>query len=375
MATRHIASGEVLLSVPLDECAFADDDAPRPDLSAEALAELGRIPWWARLACRLLYERSLGSGSEYLPAVQLIPTHLPTTPLVEDAAIDLLSECYPPAGRQCAALRNGVAAAYAFMCTSPESEALLSKANYEAFLHAVAVVHSRCYGFFDEATRRWVRVMVPLCDMANHGGDRALGQSTKGRMLMEVVDDGNLRWDIHDGCLLMSAVRDVTPGEEALFSYREQSNDHFLLFYGFIPPGNPHDDLVLFDDVDHLLAWWTQSCGPVTGVDIVSSVRQAVAAVEADVAAETQRDILDAGVNVKQLKVLPGLREDNRMEAAFLACFSGDREAAGRAVAQRRMELRDGLERALAAPAVNGVLREYLQHKVSLANEPWAQTS
>ena len=373
VATRHIASGEVLLSVPLDACAFADDDAPRPDLSTAALADLVSVPWWARLACRLLYERSLGSGGEYSPAVQLIPTHLPTTPLVDDSLVDLLLECYPPAGRQCAALRNAVAAAYAYLCTSSESEALLSKASYEEFLHAVAVVHSRCYGHFDETTRRWVRVMVPLCDMANHGGDRVLPPREGGPM-MEVVDDGNLRWDIHGGCLLMSAIRDVAPGEEALFSYREQSNDHFLLFYGFVPPSNPHDDLTLFDDVDHLLSWWTQTYGPGTGDDLVSSVRQAVAAVEADVAADSPRDLLDAGANSKQLKVLPGLREDNRLDAAFSVCFAGDREAASRAVAQRRMELREGLERALAAPGVNGVVREYLQDKVRLANEPWAQT-
>jgi hypothetical protein len=371
VATRHIASGEVLLSVPLDACAFADDDAPRPDLSTEGLADFGRVPWWARLACRLLYERSLGSGGEYAPALQLIPTRLSTTPLVDDTLVDLLVECYPPAGRQCAALRNAVAAAYAYLCTSAESEALLSKASYEDFLHAVAVVHSRCYGHFDETTRRWVRVMVPLCDMANHGGDRALPPRAGGAM--EVVDDGNLRWDIHGGCLLMSAIRDVAPGEEALFSYREQSNDHFLLYYGFVPPDNAHDDLILFDNEDHLVSWWTQTYGPSTADDLVSSVRQAVAAVEADVAADPL-DLLDAGANSKQLKVLPGLREDNRLDAAFLVCFGGDREQASRAVVQRRMELRDGLERALAAPGVNGVVREYLQHKVRLANEPWAQT-
>ena len=38
-------------------------------------------------------------------------------------------------------------------------------------------------------------------------------------------------------------------------SYGERGNDHFLMYYGFVPPRNPHDDAVVFSDVDHALSW------------------------------------------------------------------------------------------------------------------------
>ena len=33
------------------------------------------------------------------------------------------------------------------------------------------------------------------------------------------------------------------------------SNDDFLLHYGFVPAGNVHDDFVLFDSIDAALQW------------------------------------------------------------------------------------------------------------------------
>jgi hypothetical protein len=43
--------------------------------------------------------------------------------------------------------------------------------------------------------------------------------------------------------------------QEALMSYGGRSNDHFLLYYGFIPKNNPHDDVVLFESLDELVSW------------------------------------------------------------------------------------------------------------------------
>jgi SET domain len=375
VATRPVAPGEVVLSVPLDLCAFADDDAPRPDLLPDALKELAQVPWWARLACRLLYERALGSASEYAPYLALVPTELTTTPLVDDEAIQFLTACYPPGGQKCEALRNAVAAAFAFLCTSTHSAALLSGASYEQFRTAVAVVHSRCYGYPDYERRRWVRIMVPLADIANHGGDRGLPPPNV--MWRPIADDGNLRWDVHEGCLLLSATRNLQPGEEALFSYREQSNDQFLLYYGFIPGDNPHDDLVLFDDVDDMIAWWREAYHHPGQSDAslearIRAARAAAATVETDVRAGDGADMLDdAGVNTRQFKALAGLREDVRLTASMGACFGGNERAAQEAVARRRAEIRDALQAALESPGLSSVVKDYLLHKSRIANEPF----
>ena len=36
-------------------------------------------------------------------------------------------------------------------------------------------------------------------------------------------------------------------------SYGERSNDHFLLYYGFVPRKNPHDDVIIFENFDNML--------------------------------------------------------------------------------------------------------------------------
>ena len=66
-------------------------------------------------------------------------------------------------------------------------------------------------------------------------------------------------WELHqqDGRWVMrlSAIRDIAEGEELLLSYGERSNDHFFLYYGFVPPKNPHDEVVLFGDLEEALEW------------------------------------------------------------------------------------------------------------------------
>ena len=61
----------------------------------------------------------------------------------------------------------------------------------------------------------------------------------------------NIAWSAldDDGVIEFAATRDMRAGDEALMSYGERSNDHFLMYYGFVPPRNPHDDVIVFSDV------------------------------------------------------------------------------------------------------------------------------
>lgn len=42
----------------------------------------------------------------------------------------------------------------------------------------------------------------------------------------------------------------------------ERHNDDFLLHYGFVPPGNPHDDVLLFPSLEAALEWYFDRAVP-----------------------------------------------------------------------------------------------------------------
>ena len=42
----------------------------------------------------------------------------------------------------------------------------------------------------------------------------------------------------------------------------ERDNDDFLLHYGFVPPGNPHDSVLLFPSLGAALEWYFDRAAP-----------------------------------------------------------------------------------------------------------------
>mmetsp|Transcript_1776 Transcript_1776/g.2357 ORF Transcript_1776/g.2357 Transcript_1776/m.2357 type:complete len:327 (+) Transcript_1776:294-1274(+) len=77
--------------------------------------------------------------------------------------------------------------------------------------------------------------LVPLLDMANHC-PRTGGYYVK--------QDNDI--------VLLVGAAGVRKGEEITLDYGARSNDHFLLHYGFVPPNNPADSILLGDQ---LLSW------------------------------------------------------------------------------------------------------------------------
>ena len=97
--------------------------------------------------------------------------------------------------------------------------------------------------------------MLPLADLLNHGGDEypasASSPANRGGKASEAPDakkwppagcSDNIAWSelSDEGVIEFAATRDIEPHEEAAMSYGERSNDHFLVYYGFVPPRNPH---------------------------------------------------------------------------------------------------------------------------------------
>ena len=55
--------------------------------------------------------------------------------------------------------------------------------------------------------------------------------------------------------IVLTANKAVEANDEVLLSYGERSNDEFFGAYGFVPPRNPHEEMVLFGDIIEALEW------------------------------------------------------------------------------------------------------------------------
>jgi uncharacterized protein (UPF0548 family) len=331
--TREVKRGDAVLSTPLT-AGVVDDAAGHPESARDVMRE---APWGVRLACRLLQEKKLGEASVYAPYVKTLPTRVPTSPVHYDA--DALAEVqYPPAITE---IKEMQAACRKWHETLRERapEALGSAFfDYEMFADAVGVVHSRTYGVASaDDNAGYFRALLPLADMLNHGGDIVTSvtrDETTGELKdMTVEATDNIAWSRldDDGTIQFAATRDISEGEEALMSYGERSNDHFLIYYGFAPDNNPHDDCVLFSNLEHAMVWhsvahpelWEGPEGAVREKAANAAYEEVTKALEADGSADAK-----LAASEPRLKVLGYGRVDARLLSAFAAMYAGT-EATG----------------------------------------------
>jgi hypothetical protein len=141
---------------------------------------------------------------------------------------------------------------------------------------------------------------------------------------------------------VVSATRAIAEGEELLVSYGERSNDEFFLYYGFVPPRNPHDDVALFASVEDAIDWHLDryippaTLPPAALQAAIAAAYGAAAAQEPDPAeAEAALEGLGEGEAAKvraeaaRLKLCSGGRVDGRLLAAFEALHGPARAAGG----------------------------------------------
>ena len=138
-----------------------------------------------------------------------------------------------------------------------------------------------------------------------------------------------MAWSALDdaGVIAFAATKPLAPGDEATMSYGERSNDHFLMYYGFTPPRNPHDDVVVFQDIEHALSWhmvfhpelWDAGEEDEANAR-ESAARAAVRATEQVLASTKDGALMNAE---PRLKVLPGGRADARLVSLFAAAYAG----------------------------------------------------
>ncbi|MEW5308892.1 MAG: hypothetical protein WDW38_000813 [Sanguina aurantia] len=249
---EDIPAGDVILVVPL-RCALTDhpDDEESHHLMYEG------APWSVRLAAKLLRQSAAGPSSAWSHYLAVLPAQIPT-PVTTYSWDQIKAITYPPAAN---ALHSaGALVADAFSHSSEES--LGGDCDQERLAWAMSVVHSRTFGSAARKGGVGVRMLVPLVDMLNHGGDEAQ-QHLSGA----VVATDNVRWDLRGPGVSgegggwrmeVSATRDVREGAELLLSYGERPNDDFFIHYGFVPRANPHDEVVVFEDLEEALDWHYQ---------------------------------------------------------------------------------------------------------------------
>ena len=183
---------------------------------------------------------------------------------------------------------------------------------------------------------------------------------------------------------MFTAQKTLEPGEEATMSYGDRSNDHFLIYYGFIPKNNPHDDVIIFENFDSAMIWhamcfdefWRRE-------DIQARELNAVRAFkETSLALENTTDAM-LTKSEPRMKVLSDGRVDARLLAAFAALYAGDEElsrknaaddteslnAARKDVALRCEQLLQTMQKASGKNEAEEIFESSLRTKKTYENE------
>ena len=261
-AISPLRRGETFARVPL-RLAITDD--PDDEESNELVG--ADAPWSVRLACKILRMASNGNESPWAPYLRVLPTSVPN-PLTTFSWEDTQAIAYEPARRQ---LDNTSWLVASSSDSLPETAAGPAAPSREIFEWAVSVVHSRTFGSAGRTGGVGVRMLVPLVDMLNHAGDEDQASIIGPAAVPQPVPMDNVRWDIiskigGEYFMVLTTTRDIGAGEELLLSYGERSNDDFFLHYGFIPPRNVHDDVILFTNIEEVIDWHLEKYLPLGGL-------------------------------------------------------------------------------------------------------------
>lgn len=255
IATKDISKGSILFQVPM-KVAVVDDDEELQKWGSENPA-----PWSVRLACKILQLKAEGGGSAWKDYVNTLPNLVPS-PLSSSFGWDDIRAIGYPIAREQLDFTNWMIMSH---WKALPNDAVPPGTTFEDFLHAICVCHSRTFSVPARTKDGIVRFLMPLVDMLNHAGDVDLDSGLAGQESSErsIACDA-VRWDCvskigGQQMMIISAVRDIAAGEEVTLSYGERSNDDFFLYYGFIPPRNPHDNVILHENIEDALEWNLQS--------------------------------------------------------------------------------------------------------------------
>ncbi|DBA83723.1 TPA: hypothetical protein ACH3X1_006258 [Trebouxia sp. C0004] len=242
LASRNFAADEVLMSVPLTSV-FVDIENDADTY----------IPWSARMALRLLQHKSLclradPDDSLMCPWIAALPRQV-ILPHIHFSDAEVMALQDPETVKEVQAMRLSHEACFQEL----EKDLEVVGCNRQDFDWAVSVLHSRCFIQGPQS----IHMTVPGVDLANHSFSfnatvRCVysPEATQGREAEEDVCDPPPAQPAM--FQLLSGPDGVRNGEEVTISYGDWPNDVFLLFFGFLPEGNQHASVVLFDTLQDL---------------------------------------------------------------------------------------------------------------------------
>lgn len=241
LCTQPVAEGELLMRVPLG-CVLLEgrEGDERPPFAG--------APFALRFAGRLLELRDEARAAEGAGTLQTLQNQTTWAALLPSAGETPLSGAimeagpcrsgYAPAAGALEEVRAMAAEAAAASQTHPDRE---------DWAWALGMVLSRALRM------KGKRMMIPAVDLLNHGGTQRNIQVGLAVPQWGAAADGA-------GDIVVVAGRDLTAGEQVLFSYGDtRSNDFFFRYFGFCIGGHQYETFRLFADIGEALEWHTST--------------------------------------------------------------------------------------------------------------------
>jgi len=264
VANRNFAPGETLASMPV-----------HVGIGTPVETKSGR-PWNLEMASQMLDERNAGSstakGRE--PWWEILPKDNASPVLFEFTEQEVNELQDKDTMREARLMRE---------MFETEAEETISDSNglswgFEELSWASSMMQSRSFVTDGE---HWT---FPLIDLCNHdfepnaqvksirSPDTCQGLDALEEIAAaEGIDPGPDRF------ALIAGEDGIRAGEEILISYGNWPNDVFLLFFGFVPPHNPHDAVVLFNSAEELVEWVVEKrCNGQNNAQYVKQTAQAL---------------------------------------------------------------------------------------------------
>ncbi|KAF8065588.1 hypothetical protein HT031_003189 [Scenedesmus sp. PABB004] len=237
VALRDVQPGEVLLAVPMEHVFVSQ---PTDELE---------MHWAAEMALRLLREHHAAGagGSAWEPWLASLPRDVPTPVEFTQREVELLA--VPASIRAVVNMRQVLEDCYDALA----GELAAIGCGWRDFLWAVQVLHSRC--FFEPTSRR--HLAVPGIDMCNHDSAAPCAAvrllhspgACQGLAALEEVAPAAAGAAGGSFFQLVAGGDGVRRGAQVSICYGSWPAEPFVLLFGFVPCGNPHDSVILFADL------------------------------------------------------------------------------------------------------------------------------
>ncbi|WIA16910.1 hypothetical protein OEZ85_013837 [Tetradesmus obliquus] len=201
------------------------------------------------------------SSSFWQPWLASLPQHVPTP--LEFTAAEVQQLVLPSTIQAVHRLQSSVELCFA----EQQQQLAASGCNWQDFLWAVQVLHSRC--FLDAASG--CHVAVPGIDMANHsssaanaavqlhqqhcpGAEEEIGAATDKAAATSGLGSSKSSSGNSSCFQLVAGPEGVSAGEQVCISYGSWPAEPFLLLWGFTPSPNPADAVVVFSSLQDMAA-------------------------------------------------------------------------------------------------------------------------